>query len=184
MQGIEFILFLVRIYLLINLWLVSKENFILHLQPNQPTKWGIRIHFLTYSASSNVCTFITYHEKITTESLIRPDHPFTSWIVRQIFHNIRETWPDVTGYHTFTDQFYTSPTLVSDLSKVRCHLTGIVMNNRKDVLVLMKKPNLRKGEKYQTGMMKTFYCWHGVTNVWWQCTPLGAHQCQSLSGWE
>jgi len=128
--------------------------------------------------------FIPYHDKITTESLVKPDPPFTSWIVLQLFHNIRETWPDVTGYHTFTDQFYTSPTLVSDISKVRCHLTGIVMNNRKDVLVLMKKPNLRKGEKYQMGMMKTFYCWHGVTNIWWQCSALGAHQCQSLSGWE
>jgi len=40
------------------------------------------------------------------------------------------------------------------------------MNNRKDVLVLTKKPNLRKGEEYQTGMMKAFYCWHGVKNVW------------------
>jgi hypothetical protein len=54
-----------------------------------------------------------------------------------MFHNIRETWPDVTGYHTFIDQFYTSPTLVSELKKVRWHMTGTVMN-RKDVLVLMK----------------------------------------------
>jgi hypothetical protein len=34
----------------------------------------------------------------------------------------------------------------SELSKVRCHLTGTVMNNRKDVPAVMKKPKLKKGE--------------------------------------
>ena len=50
--------------------------------------------------------------------------------------------------------FFTSPALVIGVSKVRCQLTGTVMKNRKDVLVLSKKPNLRKGENYHTGMMK------------------------------
>ena len=70
----------------------------------------------SHSASSCVCMFIPYHEKITPESLVKLDLPFTSWIVLQLFHNIRKTWPGVTEYHTFTDQFYTSPTLVSGLS--------------------------------------------------------------------
>jgi hypothetical protein len=171
MQVIEIIFFLARIYLLLSLWLVSNENFILPLQPpptppKKPTRWGICIHVLADSASSCVCMFIPYDEKITTECLIKPDLLFTSLIVLQLFHNMRETWPDITGYHCFTDQFYNSPTLVSDLSKVRCHLTGTVMNNRKDVVVLMKKLKLKKGEEYHTGMIKAFYCWHVVTLIW------------------
>jgi len=55
------------------------------------------------------------------------------------------------------------------------------MNNRKDVLDLMKKPKLRKGEEYHRGTMKAFCCWHGATVVWLQCSALGALQCQSLS---
>jgi hypothetical protein len=73
--------------------------------------------------------------------------PSTSQIVFQLFHNIIEAWPDVSGYHIFSDQFYINPTLASELSKVRCHLTVTVMNNRKAVPAVMKKPKLRKSEK-------------------------------------
>jgi hypothetical protein len=46
--------------------------------PIQPTKWGICIHVLAHCASSCVCMFIPDHDKITTESLVKPDLPFTS----------------------------------------------------------------------------------------------------------
>jgi len=144
MQDSESILFLARTYHLMSLWLVSKEKFLSSLTTQKkPTKWGIRVYVLTDSATSYVCTFIPYHGKITTESLIKPDLPFTSRIVLQLFHNIRQTWPDISGYHIFADRFYTSPTLASELSKVRCHLTGTIMNNRKDVPAVMKKPKLK-----------------------------------------
>ena len=44
----------------------------------KPNKWGIHMYVLADSASSCVCTFIPYHEKITTESLVKPDLPFIS----------------------------------------------------------------------------------------------------------
>ena len=80
----------------------GKISFITY-NPKKPTKWGIRVYVLADSATSYVCTFIPYHGKITTESLIKPDLPFTSRIVLQLFHNIRQTWPDISGYHIFTD---------------------------------------------------------------------------------
>ena len=145
MQGSESILFLARTYQLMSLWFCfQRKNFFHHLQPKKkPTKWRIRVCVLANSATSYVCTFIPYHGKITTESLIKLDLPFISRIVLQLFHNIRQTWPDISGYHIFTDRFYTSPTLASELSKVRCHLTGTIMNNRKDVPAVMKKPKLK-----------------------------------------
>jgi hypothetical protein len=112
--------------------------------PKKPTKWGICVYVLADSSTSFIYTFIPYHGKITTESHIKSDLPFTSRIVLQLFHNIRQTWPDISSYHIFTDRFYTSPTLASELSKVRCHLTGTVMNNRKDVPAVVKKPKLKK----------------------------------------
>jgi hypothetical protein len=121
----------------------GKISFITY-NPKKSTKWGIHVYVLADSATSYVCTFIPYHGKITTESLIKPDLPFTSKIVLQPFHNIRQTWLDISSYHIFTDHFYTSPTLASELSKVRCHLTRTVMNNRKDVPAVMKKPKLKK----------------------------------------
>ena len=109
----------------------QSKYFIHHLQLKKPTKLGIHIYVLADSAFSCVCTFIPYHGKITTECLIKPDLCSTSIIVLQFFHNIIETLPDISGYHIFSGRLYTSPTLASELSKVRCHLTVTVMKKTK-----------------------------------------------------
>ena len=113
----------------------------------KPTKWGIRIYVLADSASSYICTFIPYHGKITTDSLIKPDLPFTSRIVLHLYNNLKELWPDIRGHHLFTDRFYTSPTLAKELAALGCHLTGTLLTNRKDVPKIFKKAKLKKGEK-------------------------------------
>lgn len=107
----------------------GKISFITY-NPKKPTKWGIRIYDLADSASSYIYTFISYHGKITTNSLIKPDLPFTSRIVLQLYNNLRESWPDIKGHHLFTDQFYTSPTLAKELAAVGCNLTGTLLTNR------------------------------------------------------
>jgi hypothetical protein len=60
--------------------LKGKISFITY-NPKKPSKWGIRIYVLADCAASYVCSFITYHGKITTESPIEPDLPLTSQIV-------------------------------------------------------------------------------------------------------
>jgi hypothetical protein len=144
MQDSDSILFLARTYQLMSLWLVSKEKFLSSLTTQKNQLNGESVSMFWHTVTSHVCTFIPYHGKITTDSLSKPDLPFTSRIVLQLSHNIRQTWPDISIYHIFTDRFYTSPTLASELSKVRCHLTGTVMNNRRDVPAVMKKPKLKK----------------------------------------
>jgi hypothetical protein len=77
---------------------------------------GESVSMFWHTSTSYGCSFIPYHGKITTERLIKPDLPFTSRIV-QLFHNtcIRETRPDINDYHIFTERFYTSPTLASQV---------------------------------------------------------------------
>ena len=108
---------------------------------------GFRRYVLAGSASSYICTFIPYHGKITTDSLIKPDLPFTSRIVLHLYNNLKELWPDIRGHHLFTDRFYTSPTLAKELAALGCHLTGTLLTNRKDVPKIFKKAKLKKGEK-------------------------------------
>ena len=69
---------------------------------------------------------------------------------------------ETSGYHIFTDQFYASPTLSSELSMVRCHLT----ETWKDVPTFMEKNTYEKVKIQLTEIMKTFYCCHGMKNMW------------------
>jgi hypothetical protein len=64
---------------------------------------------------------------------------------------------DISGHHIFTDQFYYSPSLASELSKVMCHLTG----NWKDVAAFTEKNTNEKVKIQLTEIMKTFYCCPG-----------------------
>jgi len=143
MQGSESILFLARTYQLMSLWLVSKEKLLSYLttQKNELNGESMSMFWQTLPPAMSAPSFPIMLKSL--ESLIKPDLPFTSQIV-QLFHNIRQTWPDISSYHIFTDRFYTSPTLASELSKVRCHLTGTVTSNRKDVPAVMKKPKFKK----------------------------------------
>ena len=74
---------------------------------------------------------IPYYGKTTTESLIRPDLPFTSRIVIQLAQ-VLQARTSGSGYHIYTDRFYTSPQLARELHEMKIHITGTVMASRKD----------------------------------------------------
>lgn len=115
--------------------------------PKKPTKWGLRVYVLADSESSYIYSFVPYYGKITTDNLIRPDLPFTSRIVLELYKNLQNSIPEAKGYHIFTDRFYTSPTLAEELLKVGCFLTGTIMTNRKGLPATIKKPKLVVGQK-------------------------------------
>lgn len=50
------------------------------------------------------------------------------------------------GYHVFTDRFYTGPSLASELRKLKVHTTGTVQTNRKGLPDQVKKPKLKLHE--------------------------------------
>jgi hypothetical protein len=66
---------------------------------------------------------IPYYGKIKTESLIHPDLPFTSRIVIHLAQ-VLEAHMSGSGYHIYTDRFYTSPHLARKLHEMKIHITG------------------------------------------------------------
>ncbi|KAK1330539.1 hypothetical protein QTO34_010729 [Cnephaeus nilssonii] len=91
-------------------------------------------------------SFVPYYGGITSETLVRPDLPFTSRIVLELHERLKNSVPGSQGYHFFTDRYYTSVTLAKELFKEKTHLTGTIMPNRKDNPPVIKHPKLMKGE--------------------------------------
>jgi len=54
--------------------------------------------------------------------------------------------PGAKGYNMFTDRFYTNLELGEEFLKLKSHLTGTIMSNRKNIPLVIKKPKLRTGE--------------------------------------
>ena len=111
--------------------------------PNKPTKWGLRVYTMCESESAYIVAFVPYYEKYTTDGLVRPDLPFTSRIVLHLC-NMLSSKGYGSGYHIFTDRFYTSPTLCEELRKLSFHLTGTVMPSRKGMPNELSKKKQKK----------------------------------------
>lgn len=61
--------------------------------------------------------------------------------------------PDAQGYYMFTDQYYTSYILINELHKLKCHLTGTILTNRKKLSTVEGNNNVR--HSVQTVVRKT-----------------------------
>lgn len=87
------------------------------------------------------------------------------------------------GYHCFTDNFYTSPTLCQSLLDVNTDLTGTVRANRKGLPVAMKSkvPKLAKGEVryYRKGDVLALK-WHDKKDVRLLSTVARAHNSTTV----
>ena len=74
--------------------------------PQKPTKWGLRVYVLADSETGYVSVFQPYYGKETTDVLNRLDLPFTSRIVLHLVEELLAKSTG-TGYHLYTDRFYT-----------------------------------------------------------------------------
>jgi hypothetical protein len=113
--------------------------------PKKPTKWGIRIYVLAESLTGYVSVFEPYYGSQTTDSLIRPDMPFSSRIVLHLVDELLKS-TNGRGFHVYTDRFYSSYHLAKELLGVGIHTTGTLMTNRKGLPVELKKIKLKKSE--------------------------------------
>ena len=104
----------------------------------KPTKWGLRVNVLAECESGYICSFEPYFEKQTTESLPWPDQPFTSRIVLHLVDQVL-AHAQGTGFHLYTDRYYTGMPLAEKLHELQIHLTGTVPKNRKFCLKPTKK---------------------------------------------
>ncbi|XP_046814105.1 piggyBac transposable element-derived protein 4-like [Vespa crabro] len=106
----------------------GKIGFITY-NPIKSTKWGIRIYVLIDSKSGYVYFILPYYGSITTENLPNPELPITTRIVLYLYQKLLEKILSVEGYHMFTDRYFTSLSLATELLKLKCHLTGMIKPN-------------------------------------------------------
>ncbi|XP_011135111.1 piggyBac transposable element-derived protein 4 isoform X2 [Harpegnathos saltator] len=121
----------------------------------KPTKWGLRVYILADTRTSYLYSFVPFYGKITINDLIRPDLSFTNRIVLQLYDNLQKSIPGATGYHIFTDKFYTNPILATELLKQQCFLTGTISINRKGISKRIRKCKLAIGQSIAYRREKT-----------------------------
>lgn len=112
--------------------------------PKKPTKWGIRVYTMADSNTGYVCGILPYYGALTTEKLIRPDLPVSTRIPLHLYKMMLDKIPGAQGHHMFTDRYYTSYILAQELRELKCHLTGTILTNRKELPCLIKKPKFHK----------------------------------------
>ena len=119
----------------------GKISFITY-NPNKPTKWGIRIYVLADSETGYVYSILPYYGSITSENLPRPDLLVSTRVILHLYQQLLDRVPTAQGYHMHTDRYYTSIPLAEELRKMKCHLTGTILTNRKGVPTSLKKSKL------------------------------------------
>ena len=113
--------------------------------PQKPTKWGLRVYVLCDSENGYISTFEPYFGQPTTANLPYPQMPFTVRIVLHLVDQLLKK-ADGSGYHVYTDRFYTSILLANQLLQKQIHLTGTVQKNRVGLPSDLKKLKLKNHE--------------------------------------
>ncbi|XP_058873937.1 piggyBac transposable element-derived protein 4-like isoform X2 [Acipenser ruthenus] len=106
--------------------------------PQKPTKWGMRVFVLADCETGYVSAIVPYFGSPTTDSLPRPDMQFSSRIVLHLCKTLLRT-TNGHGFHLFTDRFYTGYDLAMELLKIKIHLTGTIMANRRGLPAPVKQ---------------------------------------------
>jgi Transposase IS4 len=115
--------------------------------PAKPTKWGLRVYVLADSETGYVSVLVPYYGSPTTASLVRPDLPFTSRITLHLCQKLLQS-SNGTGFHLYTDRFYTGVDLGKELLKIGIHTTGTIMANRKGLPAAIKQNKKLKLPKH------------------------------------
>jgi len=91
---------------------------------NKPTKWGFKLWCLCNASNGYTVNFSIYRGK--TGEIISGNGLSYDVVVRLMDNYLDQ------GYNLFVDNFYTSPTLASDLFARKTHLTGTLDRSRKN----------------------------------------------------
>ncbi|TBU20600.1 transposase IS4 [Hamiltosporidium tvaerminnensis] len=116
--------------------------------PNKPTKWGIRMYVMADAYTGYVYSILPYYGSLTSEDLIRLDLPVSTRIVLELCNKLLDSNPGSTGYHIFTDRYYTSLPLAQELLKLNFNFTGTIQSNRKFLPDSIKKPRFSENNTF------------------------------------
>ena len=101
---------------------------VIQYMPQKPTKWGIKLYSLADSLNGYILDILVYTGSETQTNPVYSHLPKTSQTVMHLVTPYLDS-----GYHVYTDRFYSSTTLSETLESRSTHFTGTVNNNRKDL---------------------------------------------------
>ena len=107
--------------------------------PKKPHKWGMKAWVLADSSNGYVWKWELYTCKQEREDGVGLSHQVVMSLSRPLQHK---------GYHLYCDNFYSSPALFEELSKVGFRACGTVWSNRRDLSEVFKTKKLRRGDVY------------------------------------
>ena len=115
----------------------------------KPHPWGIKAYVLSESKSGYMYNLVIYYGK-ETQLLTKPGLNHTTNVVLTLMNPLVDL-----GYDVYTDRFYTSPLLASELLHIGTTLTGTVMTNRKNMPQAVKSKKQKRGDvdTYSKGSM-------------------------------
>ena len=105
----------------------------------KPHPWGIKAYVLSESKTGYKYNLVIYYGK-ETQLMTKPGHNHTTTVVLTLINPLADL-----GYDLYTDRFYTSPLLASELLDIRTTLTGTVMTNRKNMPQATKEETEERG---------------------------------------
>ena len=99
----------------------------LHSRPTilRNRQYDISVYALSYIENGYILAFEPYVGKLKTEHLVLPALPFIARIVIQLAQQVLNKTED-SGCHLFTDYFYTSIPLATELHSQNIHLTKAI----------------------------------------------------------
>lgn len=116
--------------------------------PKKPVKFGTKLFVISDCENGYIYDFIPYFGKedlIPNSSLLK-----STQIVKLLSEAVIMKTPDcpTSGLHEYTDRYFTSPEVATELLNMKCFITGTVMHNRGNLPKNLKKEtkNLKKGE--------------------------------------
>ena len=115
----------------------------------KPQPWGIKAYVLSESRTGYMYNLVIYYGK-ETQLITKPGLNHTTNVVLTLMHPLSDL-----GYDLYTDRFYTSPMLATELLQMHTTLTGTVMCNRKNMPAAVKSKKQKKGDvdTYSKGPM-------------------------------
>ena len=115
----------------------------------KPQPWGIKAYVLSESKTGYMYNLVIYYGK-ETQLLIIPALNHTTLVCLTLMEPLKDL-----GHDLYTDRYYTSPMLASELLQIKTTITGTLMCNKKNLPASVKSKKQKKGDidTYRKGAM-------------------------------